>query len=182
MFRTVGQISLNLSSFDGAAHNFRALMTRITRGSSAERRVFDVDYESTLVYVSSPDLDLLNGPVPDRVTFDDQSGDIATSSVARVDFCKVLQWLHEIHGVSRIIELEVRDSLLYPHSEEAIKQNVSIFKVKKLNWKRLDLSIPTVQVAAPKVRELTLYSSGNKAAFYHWFSSDGLPKLKAVRL
>jgi hypothetical protein len=180
MFHVVGQITLNLSVFDSKAHNFRAFMNRITQGADTERRVFSVPYESTLAFVSSPDLEQWNSPGLDRVTFEDRILDRASEPISRIDFSKVLEWLRDIYDVQNIIELNVRDSMMYPHPEEAIERAVKGFNVEKLHWKRLDLSIHSVREAAPNVRELTLYSSGNMAAFYHWFSPDGLVTLGKV--
>lgn len=155
-------------------------MKKITQGTEAERKVFNVQYESTLVYVCSPDLERINGESSDRAAFENQFLDSPADSVEQVDFSMVLNWLRDVCRVKNIIELHVRDSLLFPHSEERIEKVVGLFNVEKLNWKRVDLSIDSVKQAAPAIRELTLYSSGNKAAFYHWFSPRGLYTLSSV--
>jgi len=59
------------------------------------------------------------------------------------------------------------------------------FDVQKLDWQRPDLSIDTIRFAAPNVRTLHLYSSGNWAPIDHWTGPLGistLAKLEALHL
>jgi hypothetical protein len=102
--------------------------------------------------------------------------------VAGNEVQRMLDWLREKKKVRKIIRLNVRDSLHHPHSEEVIETAIAPFDIESLDWKRLDLSIDSIFLAAPNVRELRLYSSGSQAALRHWIGSEGVRKLKEVSL
>ena len=52
--------------------------------------------------------------------------------------------------------------------------------VKRLNWRKLNLGVSTIQMAAPGVEDLTLYSSGDADSLLQLSGRDGLCKLEKV--
>jgi hypothetical protein len=130
---------------------------------------YRVEFQPKLKYVAFPDLDLGHS-----------SRDIAFRSK---EVKIILDWLWEIKGVRKILQLRVLDSWLEPHSEEVIEQAISRFNVETLNWRRTDLSIKSVVEAAKGVSELHLYSSGSWMALDHWMNEktfSELPKVSAA--
>lgn len=132
--------------------------------------LFDVKFWPVLRYVQLPDLD----HVP-------HDAELTGTGEPRDEIRTVLDWLYKEKQVEEILELNVRDSLMQPHSEQAIEEVISKFNVRKLNWRRMDLSINSIIDAAPNVEVLHLYSSGNWAALGHWTNSEeGLGRLKEL--
>jgi hypothetical protein len=129
-----------------------------------------VQFESTLRYVQFPDRDHVS-----------PNTDHSNPSIPRTEVPIVLKWLREVKKVTTIVELNVPDSYIHPHSEETIENAIAQFDVQILNWRRLDVSVECVKVAARQVRSLSLYSSGNWAAIRHWTSSKGICELEFLR-
>ncbi|KAM3548290.1 hypothetical protein ARSEF4850_009498, partial [Beauveria asiatica] len=146
-------------------------------------------YEHTLKYVEFPPLDMV---AERREAFKE-------STSLRVDHDEVFQildWLAN-KGVTKIIKLVVPDRLVNSHDELKMAGYVRKFQVEVLDWKVLDMSLsafrdpssaPTTtttdqrldEESTGQLRELTLYSSGKRAAIYHWFNEhDGIPSLRA---
>jgi hypothetical protein len=69
-----------------------------------------------------------------------------------------------------------------PHSREVIENALQDFKVETWDWKQVDICSSTLLKAAPGVRALSLYASGNTAVFKGWSCAEGLAKLELVRL
>jgi hypothetical protein len=105
-----------------------------------------------------------------------QSDDIGFRDEAH----SVLKWLKDRKGVRKIIEVQIADSQYHPHSEQVIEESLEGFDVEILNWKRADLSVDSISLAAPNVKKLYLYSNGSKASIGHWASSDGVGRLEKV--
>lgn len=121
----------------------------------------DVDFEPTLKYVELPSFD-------------------GIEASRREEAKVVLDWLRKSRNVEKIFHLSVTDSLHEPHSEETIEDSVKHFDVEILDWRRIDISIHTILEAAPNVKRLRLYSSGNWAALDHWIGLDGVCTLQKV--
>ena len=79
--------------------------------------------------------------------------------------------------VRRILEENVRDCSLHPHSNSSIRKCLGMMEVKLLNWRKKDLDLNVIKSAAPNVEELTLYSSGNEDVLTSWTSYKGLYEL-----
>jgi hypothetical protein len=122
---------------------------------------FDVEFEPTLKYVELPAFD-------------------GIEASRREEAKVILDWLRKSRNVEKIFHLSVTDSLHEPHSEETIEEAVKHFDIEILDWRRIDLSIRTIRDAAPNVRRLHLYSSGNWAALDHWIGPDGVCTLPKV--
>jgi len=102
----------------------------------------------------------------------------ATGS-GRKDFQMIFAGLKR-KGVKKIIRLVVDDDAETPHSDEVIEE-LSCFEIEEWDWRRIDLCSERIKIAAPRVRTLSLYSSGNSAVLWSWSGVDGLPGLEYVR-
>lgn len=93
----------------------------------------------------------------------------------RRDLVEVFRWLS---GVETILKLTV-DDLVHPaHSDRAIEEALKNKVVEIWDWKKLDICSELIRVAAPNVREVNLYWSGNNAVLRGWSEKEGLPQLK----
>ncbi|KAI1486280.1 hypothetical protein F5X96DRAFT_655762 [Biscogniauxia mediterranea] len=130
-------------------------------------------YEETLRYAEFPSLDMMVG---DRETFKENSH----FEHEHTEVFKVLEWLSK-KGVKSIIKLKVPDRLVNPHDDQKMAELVETFEVEILDWKVLDLSISIFsEKVKNRIKELHLYSSGNRAVISHWFSQEGIQSLKNV--
>ena len=92
----------------------------------------------------------------------------------------VFEYLHN-KGVTHIIYLEVGSDPDFAQSDIAITRSIKPFTVAELNWKKTDISSDILREAAPNVRKLHLYSSGNMGVLKSWGAENGLPSLSKVR-
>ena len=199
------QISLNLSIFNQRGHDFCKFLDLIDHEQTKGKPVcFKIPFEPVLKSVRFPDFERLRCHeetsqttiISKSVRRNESSKilrlqeepapiDSVLVSGRRDEVSKVLIWLKDvkdggIKNVRKIYHLVVPDYLDDPHTEEAIEEAIKPFKVEVFDWRRLDLSIDSVEAGAPTVRHLSLYSSGNKAALSHWFGPDGIRKLTQV--
>lgn len=84
-------------------------------------------------------------------------------------------------GVIKIIRVVVEDDPADFHSDEVIEHSLRGFDVEEWKWFKWDLCIDTILEAAPNVREVNLYWSGNKAILKSWTAPDGLVSLRQAR-
>jgi hypothetical protein len=96
-------------------------------------------------------------------------------------FKKIFDWLKD-KKVKQILEIIVEDDQENPHWDEVIAEAVKGFGVEVWNWKKFDLCSETIREAAPNVRELYLYSTGNNAVLRGWSDCGGLTTLTKVGL
>ena len=193
------EITLNLSIFDHPAHNFANFVDAIDENETEHLipMCSNIVFESMLQYLGFPDFDhmedepvhaalLTQSVLQERNAKylrwqDEPPQETRTSRTMRRDYvAKVLAWLHDIKKVTNICHLYVPDSLDNPHPEEIIEKAIKPFQIEVLNWRRVDLSVDSIVDGAPNVRELYLYSTGNKAALSHWFGDQGLRRLDKV--
>ena len=90
----------------------------------------------------------------------------------------IFDWLRNTVGVTKIIRVIVEDDPTDFHSDEVIEHSLKGFDVEEWKWFKWDLCIDTILEAAPNVREVNLYWSGNKAILKSWAASDGLASLR----
>ena len=116
--------------------------------------------ESTLRFVGLPKIDSdEKSPSPYRLIFN---------------------WLRD-NGVRRIIELFVEDVGENPQSDQNIVGCLEGLKVETLNWQRTDMPGWVVhKTVCDSVKELHLYSSGNRAVLTGWSCKHQLPALPEV--
>jgi hypothetical protein len=70
------------------------------------------------------------------------------------------------------------------HADESIEKAMKDFDVEIWDWKRIDLNSDVIATSSKFIREVSLYSSGNKAVLMGWASPEGLPnksKFEKVR-
>ncbi|KAM6511355.1 hypothetical protein FALCPG4_016359 [Fusarium falciforme] len=149
----------------------RASSTNITT-KVAELKV---EFESTLRYVDIP--------IPDFPEAQASGMKNTERSEAKV----IMEWLRTKKEVTGIYELRVRDSLFFPHSEEAIAQCLHGFDVEMLDWMRVDMSAKPLLKTCRNLKKLMLYA-GNWATLSYWTSEEaidalsGFPELKEVTI
>ncbi|XXH00918.1 hypothetical protein Hte_007269 [Hypoxylon texense] len=160
----VGELNLDLSRYNSATFPISTFVDSLVSHGK-------LSYEQTLRYVEFPPLDMT---VANRETVKEN----AHLEHEHIEVFKVLNWLMK-RGVRSIISLKVPDRLVNPHNDLRIAKVVERFGVETLDWKVLNLSI---SIFKPKVKciikELHLYSSGNRAVVNHWFSDEGIKSLK----
>jgi hypothetical protein len=144
---------LQLSFFDTKSQDFAEYVKLLVQKERLE-------FEPILRYASFPDLDyafrtLSHGLIED------------TNEVG-----EVLNWLERKRNVQEIVELKVLDRIHNSHDDEIVKQCINDFKIRHLNWRKLDLYLGEFPVKN-KLETLHLYSGGSKAVISHWFSEDG---------
>jgi len=93
-------------------------------------------------------------------------------------FWFVFQLLRE-KGVRKIIKVIIDDEEDF-HRDEIIEQLV-LFDIEEWDWIKLDLCSEIIRRAAPNVRKVSLYSSGQNAVLRGWSGNDGLNSMTQVR-
>jgi hypothetical protein len=155
-------LAKSMSSSDALFNTFLEKCFNITPIAKPQSPLpLNVKFYSTLKYVAIPALDILESRSYNEVE-------------------EVLSWLSKCKGVKKIQELRVDDSFHRPHSEESIEAAILPFDVEVMKWRRADLSIASILKAAPNVRDLRLYSSGNWATIDHWIGPTGFQMLPKV--
>ncbi|RSL99034.1 hypothetical protein CEP52_010008 [Fusarium oligoseptatum] len=99
----------------------------------------------------------------------------------RIDYCWIFQWLRH-QGVTKILRVSVQDRQHKPHSDQSIRWSLKGMGVEILDWNKLDICPRTIRKAAPAVRDLTLYCSGNNAVLGSWMAPGGLAKLEHLKV
>lgn len=134
-----------------------------------------IKFEEYLQYVHIPKLcvrDVVNEELTKRPWWDSNS---------RKDYAYIFEWLRS-KKVRKIMRIKVEDDDNDFHSDELIEQSLKGFGIEEWNWFKWDMCIETICNAAPEIREVDLYWSGNKAILKSWAAEDGLARLKKVRL
>lgn len=99
------------------------------------------------------------------------------------DLVHVFKWLRE-NQVKKIVKVMVVDDGDPCHADESIEEAMKDFEVEIWDWKRIDLNSDVIADSSRIIREISLYSSGNKAVLMGWASQEGLPnktKFEKVR-
>jgi len=104
----------------------------------------------------------------------------STGMMGEPEISKLFNWIR-FHKVKKILKIVVEDRAGIPHSDQVIENCLNNFDVEIWDWRKLDLCSYTILAAAPKVRVLYLYSSGNRAVLQSWCSTSGLRILERVR-
>ena len=180
----MGLICLNLANFDTRKHNFAAYAAGLREYGDS------LDFEPILRYANFPDLEYCST--------------LETYRQDNKEVGEILNWLKEKNTkdkgskkrkpVTEILELTVLDRLNSPHEDEIVEDAVKSFKIKTLNWRKMDLCLTEFSCGEPicgvsgrpcSIETLHLYSSGNKAVIKQWLSgkgSGGLRDLHKVSL
>lgn len=128
-------------------------------------------FEEILQYVVVPNLSV--------VTSQPNSTDKLPDCKGRKDYWRIFNWLR-LQKVKRVLRVIVQDHHPIPHSDEMIERALDGFGVENWDWNKLDICPKTIRKAAPTIRDLTLYSSGNNAVLRSWSGLGGLAELKDV--
>jgi hypothetical protein len=173
----VKDICLNLSKFEVQGQSFEKFATMLQEeGSDAPQQ-----FETTLVHATFPDLDRHNN-VPRWISSDPHEVDtllhwLKTPRDPR-EVKNILHWL-KVKEVKKIVELTIPDDWDYPHDEELIAPFLKTLQVERLDWRRKDVSIPSLVQPfrnsdgtweSPPLRVLHLHSSGLSVALDQWLN------------
>lgn len=107
----------------------------------------------------------------------------AWKCVGRTDLYLIFDWLKNVVGVKKVVEVVVVDDSKdrKPHSDQAIKECLRDLDVEIWNWKRMDISSELIYtVAGDYVSVVYLYCSGVNAVLRGWSDINGLAKLQNV--
>ena len=158
---------LSLSNIDTEEQSFTEYVDWLMAHSDDEQgKIFK--FESVLKYAKFPDLNTQTPKQAQDVT--------ASMQVDHTEIRTVLDWLRK-RGVKEILELSVPDRLFCPHSDEDVAKCVNDFAVRVLKWRKLDLYLGNF-TGKRHLRELHLYSSGNRSVHDQWISN--LPEFDKV--
>jgi hypothetical protein len=131
--------------------------------------------KSDIEYVQSP----TNGKVQTRLLTEQNFRSAGNKRKGLTSLCPIFLWLRNL-DVSSIVKITVIDDVEPSHSDAAIEACLEGFNIERWNWKKFDICSDVILKAAPNVRHVILYSSGNNAVLLGWASSAGLCKLKKV--
>ncbi|KAH0558881.1 hypothetical protein GP486_004487 [Trichoglossum hirsutum] len=132
-----------------------------------------LDFEEILQYVALPRLSV------EKDTSLDPKPKTRPERKGLTDFKLIFDWLRD-KKVKRIIKVNVQDDREIAHSDEVIENALQSFDVEVWQWKKIDICIETIARAAPNVKEVFLYSSGNNAVLRGWADTRGLRTLKKL--
>jgi hypothetical protein len=154
---------LNLSIFDRQASNFKEWLSSVN--------IMNVSFDTMLKSVRLPDL---------QCQGDSPCTELHHGLRNPGEAPPLFNYLRLKHKVAEIFEIIVPDCPIHPHSNDAIRTSLNGFRVRHLDWRKKDLSLETVNRAAPNLESLCLYSSGNADVLGHWASVNGLGRFKEV--
>lgn len=93
------------------------------------------------------------------------------------DMKVIFDWLRS-KDVRKIVKVMVIDDGTPSHSDAAIEDALRGLDVEIWDWKKLDLCTDVIAESSKKVKEVSLYSSGNNAVLMGWASSEGLANMQ----
>jgi len=139
-----------------------------------------VKFEDTLQYVAFPAARVDRIPQSKLIKKQQQQQE----GKGRRDMEFLFDFLRE-KKVKRVLKVIVDDTSDPPHSDESIERCIGGLGCEIWDWKKVDLCSETILKAAPDVRELSLYWSGNNAVLRGWSETEGLcllTKLETLHL
>lgn len=78
----------------------------------------------------------------------------------------------------KIVKVMVVDDGNPAHLDSVIEEALRGLEVEVWDWKKIDLCTDVIAESSDKVREISLYSSGNNAVLMGWASPGGLANPK----
>lgn len=145
-------------------------------------------FEDALQYVAIPNI-RIEAPGSSNTANSSNSrrparGQSYKEGSGRRDLVQVFNTLHQ-RGVRTILKVVVDDSVADepsspPHTDEAIEKALGGMGVEIWDWKKTDLSTEVIYAAAPRVRQVHLYWSGNNAVLRGWSEEGGLKRLSEL--
>jgi hypothetical protein len=148
---------LLLSNIDTEEQSFTEYVEWLKAHSDDDRgQIFK--FESILKYAKFPDLNTQTPKLVQDVT--------GSMQADHTEIWTVFEWLMK-RGVKEVLELSVPDRLFCPHSDDHVASCVNGFAVRVLRWRKLDLYLGNI-TDKDHLRELHLYSSGNRSVHDQW--------------
>lgn len=171
----------NLENIGGLSIDFNLLPVPANQRLSPEaieKNYQFLRFESTLQYVALPNLlSLPETASNDRITHEGKENEPPTPT----HYKKIFDWLRKTRQVQEILRVIVEDDLEHPHDDQTIEEAIQGLGVEVWDWRKYDISSETIYTAAPDVKEIYLYTTGNNTVLWGWSDEDGLRKLKNVR-
>lgn len=93
-------------------------------------------------------------------------------SGVNTDLRAIFHWLRA-NGVRRIAKVTVIDHGDKCHRDSVIKEALDGFKVEFWVWKKVDICSEVIANSSSKVKEISLYWTGNYAVMMGWASKKG---------
>jgi len=126
-----------------------------------------LEFDSVLSLISLGDF---------RIQEAQQNGNLT----GRSDALFIFDWLR-CKGISRVIEVMVKDHDFPSHSEETIEKALWGLRVECLDWQIADICPAVVRSVGEALEDLALYWRGNNAVLRGWSEPEGLPRLPNLR-
>jgi len=152
----------DLSTFDNENTNFSEYLLRL--------RQLNVIFHETLVRVALPNLSCTGKQSCDATTHGLRENPEANLIFKHLADCKV----------KHILKVVVPDCTIHSHSNRDIIDALKPFAIENLDWRKVDLGVTTIRMAAPEIETLKLYSSGNRDVLSNWIDTNGLAQFPKV--
>ncbi|KAK4458238.1 intracellular serine protease [Cladorrhinum samala] len=143
--------------------------------------VKQLKFEDALQYVAIPAIKIESASEGSTGSTKQSIRDrLVNDGTGRRDLVQVFDGLRQ-KGVKTILKVVVDDTLVPPHTDEAIEEALRNMDVEVWDWKKVDLCTEVIYNAAPGVREVHLYWGGNNAVLRGWSEQGGLKVLTELR-
>ncbi|RDW68220.1 hypothetical protein BP5796_08877 [Coleophoma crateriformis] len=162
--------------------NFDLFGYSIMTQQTLTKKLHHVKFDDTLQYVAIPNI-----RIEGIANYANTAKPLALSATAaaagngRTDLELVFNWLRKDKGVKTILKVIVNDLKSPAHGDDAIERSLRGFNIETWDWKKSDLCSEVIEVAAPQVRVVHLYWSGNNAVLRGWSDEGGLRRLSLLR-
>ncbi|KAL9566297.1 hypothetical protein ACKAV7_009656 [Fusarium commune] len=143
----------------------------------------NIKFEDTLQYVWIPKITVEEPQQSKSRTSTRKQVKPVPDRAGRWDLVHIFDQLRK-KGVETVLRVFVQDSDpdYLSHSDEAIEKALGGMGVEVWDWNKTDLCTEVIVNAAPKIREVHLYWSGNNAVLRGWSEAGGLAKLRELGL
>ncbi|KAL9636665.1 MAG: hypothetical protein Q9164_002684 [Protoblastenia rupestris] len=130
-----------------------------------------VQFEEVLQYVAIPNLKV-NGFESEEWTQKPY-----WQSEGRKDYLFIFDWLQK-KGVKQILRIVVEDDEDCPHSDEVIVEALKTFDIRIWDWRKYDICVDTMLLAAKNAHNVKIYCKGNNGILQSWSYDGGLTRLE----
>jgi len=111
-----------------------------------------------------------------------KANDTVLSTTSKsISVAQIFEWLRA-REVMKIIKVIVIEDDKAPHGDDVIEATLEGFQVEVFDWRKLDVCSQTIRAAAKHVREVFLYTRGQRAVLWGWSAVDGLISLPQVSM
>lgn len=136
-----------------------------------------LNFENILQYVALPNLLPITQPPSQAMSEGEQKSESKVYQEPK-HYQEIFKWLKTPGGVKEILRVIIEDDVDNPHSDKVIIDTIKDFAVEIWDWKKYNICSETIRKAAPNVREVYLYTTGNNAVLRGWSDQSGLIMLK----